>query len=42
VEFFQLSDADKAQLIKESQPVYDSWGAKIGLDYLNKVRTTLK
>ena len=42
VEFFTLSAADKAQLVKEAQPVYDSWGAKIGIDYLNKVRSTLK
>ena len=42
VEFFILSAADKAQLVKEAQPVYDSWGAKIGIDYLNKVRSTLK
>ncbi|MCF6180005.1 MAG: TRAP transporter substrate-binding protein, partial [Geopsychrobacter sp.] len=42
VEFFQLSAADKATLIKEAQPVYASWGKKIGVDYLAKVRTTLK
>jgi TRAP-type C4-dicarboxylate transport system substrate-binding protein len=42
VEFFTLSAEDKALLIKEAQPVYETWGAKIGLDYLNKVRTTLK
>jgi TRAP-type C4-dicarboxylate transport system substrate-binding protein len=42
VEFITISDADKAELIKEAKPVYDSWGAKIGMDYLNKVRATLK
>ena len=42
VEFFQLSAADKATLIKQAEPVYASWGKKIGLDYLAKVRTTLK
>ena len=42
VEFISLSDADKAELIKAAKPVYDSWGAKIGMDYLNKVRATLK
>jgi TRAP-type transport system periplasmic protein len=42
VEFFQLSPADKALLIKESQLVYDNWGQKIGADYLAKVRATLK
>jgi len=42
VEFISLSAADKAQLVKAAKPVYDSWGAKIGMDYLNKVRSTLK
>jgi len=42
VEFIQLSDADKATLVKMAAPVYASWGEKIGLDYLNKVRATLK
>jgi TRAP-type C4-dicarboxylate transport system substrate-binding protein len=42
VEFIQLSDADKASLVKMAAPVYASWGEKIGLDYLNKVRSTLK
>ena len=42
VEFIQISDADKATLVKMAEPVYASWGEKIGLDYLNKVRATLK
>ena len=42
VEFIQLSDADKASLVKMAAPVYASWGEKIGMDYLNKVRATLK
>ena len=42
VEFIQISDADKASLVKMAEPVYASWGEKIGLDYLNKVRATLK
>jgi TRAP-type C4-dicarboxylate transport system substrate-binding protein len=42
VEFIQLSDADKATLIKLAAPVYESWGKKIGPDYLKKVRSTLK
>lgn len=42
VQFFQLSAADKATLVKQAEPVYASWGKKIGLDYLAKVRTTLK
>ncbi len=41
VEFFQLSAADKATLVKEAAPVYASWGAKIGADYLAKVRSKL-
>jgi len=42
VEFIQLSDADKATLVKMAEPVYNSWGEKIGMDYLNTVRATLK
>jgi len=41
IEFISLSAADKAELIKAAQPVYDKWGKKIGTDYLAKVRTTL-
>jgi TRAP-type C4-dicarboxylate transport system substrate-binding protein len=41
VEFFPLSAADKATLVKEAESVYASWGKKIGTDYLAKVRTTL-
>ncbi len=42
VEFISLSAADKAELVKAAQPVYDNWGKKIGADYLAKVRATLK
>ncbi len=42
VEFISLSAADKAQLIEDAKPVYASWGEKIGMDYLNTVRSTLK
>ncbi len=42
VQFFQLSAADKATLVKEAQPVYASWGKKIGADYLAKVQAKLK
>jgi TRAP-type C4-dicarboxylate transport system substrate-binding protein len=42
VQFYTLSAAEKTELVKEAQPVYESWGAKIGMDYLNKVRSTLK
>jgi TRAP-type C4-dicarboxylate transport system substrate-binding protein len=38
----EVSDADKATLVKMAEPAYASWGEKIGLDYLNKVRATLK
>lgn len=41
VEFFAISEADKAQLIEAAQPVFDSWGAKIGKDYLATVREVL-
>lgn len=41
VEFFSIAEEDKAQLIKKAQPVYDSWGAKIGKGYLDKVNTVL-
>ena len=41
VQFFQLSAADKATLVKEAQPVYADWGKKIGPDYLAKVRKDL-
>ena len=41
VQVFQLAPADRQQLIKLSQPVYDSWAEKIGQDYLTRVRNTL-
>jgi TRAP-type C4-dicarboxylate transport system substrate-binding protein len=41
VEFFPLADADRAELIKKAAPVYQRWGEKIGMEYLDKVRTTL-
>ncbi len=41
VEFFTLSAADRATLVKEAGPVYAKWGKKIGADYLEKVRTKL-
>lgn len=42
VEFFELPAAEKAKLVKLAEPVVQKWGEKIGLDYLNKVRKTLK
>lgn len=41
VAFYQLSDADKKLLVELTTPVYETWGQKIGMDYFNKVRTTL-
>lgn len=41
VEFITLSQADRQQLIEQSEPVYQKWGEKIGVDYLKKVRETL-
>lgn len=41
VKFFSLSEADRQQLIELSAPVYESWGEKIGVDYLQKVRQRL-
>lgn len=41
VQFFTLSDADIAALKKQAEPVLKKWGAKIGPDYLDKVRTKL-
>jgi len=41
VEFFQLSAADQQQLVDLAAPVYEKWGAKIGMDYFTTVRNTL-
>ena len=41
VAFFKLSDAEKQILIDQAAPVLETWGEKIGKDYLNTVRTTL-
>lgn len=41
IQFFQLSNADRSQLKKMVQPVYDKWGKKIGADYVQKVQTSL-
>ncbi len=42
VQFYTLSADETALLIKKTQPVYESWGKKIGPGYLKKVQTTLK
>ena len=41
VEFIPLAPADRAELVKEAAPVYQAWGQKIGMDYLNQVRAAL-
>jgi TRAP-type C4-dicarboxylate transport system substrate-binding protein len=41
VEFIQLPEAEIADLIKQSEPVLEKWGQKIGPEYLAKVRSTL-
>ena len=41
VEFIPLAAADRAELVKKAAPVYQEWGQKIGMDYLNKVRADL-
>lgn len=42
VAFYQLSAADKEELINKAQPMYDKWGQKIGAAYLRQVRTMLQ
>ncbi len=42
IEFISLSEESRQKLIEKAAPVYDTWGEKIGDDYLKKVRTTLE
>jgi len=42
VSFYQLSAAEKQQLIDMTAPVYATWGEKIGMDYFKKVQAALK
>ena len=42
VAFYDLPAAEKAKLVELAEPVVQKWGEKIGMDYLNKVRKTLK
>ncbi len=42
VAFYDLPAAEKAKLVQLAEPVVQKWGEKIGMDYLNKVRETLK
>lgn len=41
VQFYQLPETDKKKLIEMAAPVYETWGKKIGADYLQRVRTSL-
>lgn len=41
VAFHKLPAADIKALVNQAGPVYQSWGEKIGADYLKKVRTSL-
>ena len=41
VTFYNLPSGAKTQLIDMAKPMYDKWGEKIGVDYLQHVRTTL-
>lgn len=41
VQVFELAAADRQQLIELSAPVYDAWGKKVGVDYLQKVQQRL-
>jgi len=40
--FNNLSDIEKAKLVKLAEPVVQKWGEKIGLDYLHRVQKALK
>jgi len=39
--FYSLAENDKKKLVELAAPVYQAWGAKIGPDYLSKVRKAL-
>jgi TRAP-type C4-dicarboxylate transport system substrate-binding protein len=41
VTFYELSQEDKAVMIKDSDSVYEVWGEKIGKDYFEQVKNTL-
>ncbi|MBN2644509.1 MAG: TRAP transporter substrate-binding protein [Desulfuromonadaceae bacterium] len=42
IQFFELSEADRALLKQKAQPVYEKWGEKIGRDYLHQVEQQLQ
>ncbi|MDX9710794.1 MAG: hypothetical protein RBT64_14720 [Trichloromonas sp.] len=41
VEFYTLSEDDKQKLTEMAAPMLETWGKKIGQDYLNKVQAAL-
>lgn len=41
VTFLELQPEDKKKMIADSEKVYDTWGKKIGQEYLDKVRNVL-
>jgi TRAP-type C4-dicarboxylate transport system substrate-binding protein len=41
VTFHKLPESDIKKLVEQAAPVYQAWGEKIGVDYLNKVRSAL-
>ena len=42
VAFYSLSEEEREKLIEMAAPVFERWGARIGPDYLDKVRATLE
>ncbi|PLX96985.1 MAG: C4-dicarboxylate ABC transporter substrate-binding protein, partial [Desulfuromonas sp.] len=41
IRFYELPAADRAELERLAEPVYQKWGEKIGRDFLSQVRDTL-
>ncbi len=41
VQFYSLSETDRARLVEMSAPVYERWAERIGAEYLDTVRRTL-
>lgn len=41
VSFYNLTDDDRAELIRRAESVYAAWGEKVGVDYLQLVKTKL-
>ncbi len=42
IEFITLKESDKAKLKGDAEQIYQTWGKKVGEDYLNLTRNTLK